>query len=145
MKIKYLTIAIVLFAATIIFTSCEKKRGCTKSNALNFDSDACDDDGSCNFSTVTFYANAGFFNGIAIARVDVSVEGNAIGSTQGIYYPGGAPGNCSANGTVSYQFESGDKIDWNAVVYLVNGATLFESGQVSPSRYSECIKVNMTQ
>ena len=44
MRIIHLTIAIVLFAATFLLTSCEKKRGCTKSNALNFDSDACDDD-----------------------------------------------------------------------------------------------------
>ena len=54
------------------------------------------------------------------------------------------PGNCSASGTVKYSFPDGKSIDWNTTVYLANGATIFDSGSVSPSRSLECIKVNVT-
>ena len=129
--------------ALIFFTGCVEE-GCTDPNALNTDFTADEDDGSCIYSRVGFYASAGFFNGIAISRVDVSINGNNIGTTSGIFYPGG-PGNCSAPGTVPYQFENGRSVDWNATVFLVSGATIFTSGQVSPSSVSECIRVNMTQ
>lgn len=128
-----------------LITSCEKKKGCTDANALNRDYDAIVNDGSCRFSNVTFYANAGFFNGIPITKIDVTVNGNGVGSILGgSYYPSG-PGNCVAQGTVAYQFINGNKIDWNTTVYLASGATLFGSGQVLPSSVSDCIKVNVTR
>lgn len=137
-----------LFTFSIVFfcvsTSCNKKKGCTDDKALNKNYEASVNDGSCRYSNVTFYASAGFYSGIPITKIDVTVGGNAIGSIPGTYYPSG-PGNCSAQGTISFQFDNSNKIDWNTTVYLASGATIFGSGQVSPSSVSDCIKVNVTK
>jgi hypothetical protein len=133
-----------LFVAIIsssLFSSC--KRGCTDTKALNVDVLAVVDDGTCTYSRVAFYASAGFFNGIPVTKIDVNVNGNFIGAINTVY-PNG-PGNCSASGTVQYQFQNGRKVDWNTTVYLSNGATLVGSGEVSPSSVSDCIKVNVTR
>lgn len=140
---KFLLFAFIPAILLTLFTSCEKE-GCTDSSALNYDVDAEENDGSCNFSRVGFYSSIGFVNGITISRVDVSVNGNSIGSTDGVYYPTG-PGNCSATGTIPFQFSNGNSVDWNATVFLINGTRFFTSGQISPSSFSECIRVNMTR
>lgn len=141
----------ITIISLVILTSCfeddsprpEEKRGCTDSKALNQDFQADVNDGSCKYSTVTFYAKFGFFNGIPISSIDVSVNGGNIGAITATY-PNG-PGNCSASGTVKYDFGSGDSIDWNTVVFLANGASIFNSGSISPSSFQECIRVNVTQ
>ncbi|RYY85836.1 MAG: hypothetical protein EOO15_16010 [Chitinophagaceae bacterium] len=116
--------------------------GCKSNKALNYKFDADNDDGSCRFSKITFFGRYGNYNGIPITRVDVSVNGSALGSLTAMY-PGG-PGNCSAPGTVSYQFTDDASVDWSSLVFLANGATLVFTGQVSPSRNEECIKVSAT-
>ena len=131
----------VLALALFSFSSCTKERGCTDSRALSYDSAAEEDDGSCTYSEVSFYSKWGSFNNIPISSIDVLVEGNFVGRISAVY-PNG-PTNCSAEGTVSYRFRSGDAVDWNAEVNLINGGVIFASGGVvSPSRSSECIKVN---
>lgn len=141
-------ILMVIGILVMAFWGCKKeeeevKKGCTDPNALNRDYTAEVNDGSCVYSNVTFYASAGLFNGIPVTRIDVAINGDNIGTIQ-TTYPN-APGNCSAQGTVSYRFQNGDKVDWNTTVYLASGATLFGSGQVSPSSVSDCIKVNVTR
>lgn len=143
MKNKFIYLILTLTTICSIF-SCEKKKGCTDPKALNRDYDAYVNDGSCKYSVVTFYSSAGFYNGIPITKIDVTINSSALGTIPGTFYPSG-PGNCSAQGTVPFQFESGDKVDWNTTVYLASGATLFGSGQVSPSSGSDCIKVNVTR
>lgn len=133
----------IVVAINLLFSSCQKKKGCTDPNALNQDIVAEVNDGSCKYSNATFYASAGFFNGIPIVKIDVTVNGRDIGTISAIY--SSAPGNCSAQGTVAYQFSDGNKIDWNTTVYLASGATVSGSGQVSPSSVSDCIKVNVTR
>jgi hypothetical protein len=142
MNVKFAIIAMVL-GGSILSGSCRKK-GCTDANALNRDYSADINDGSCQFSTATFYASAGYFNGIAIQSIAVNVGGNLIGTIPGTYYPNG-PGNCSAQGTVAYKFQDGKTVDWNTTVQLVNGAILYGSGQATASSYSSCIKINVTQ
>lgn len=129
--------------ALTLLTSC-KEKGCTDAKALNKDYNADVNDGSCIYSNVVFYASAGFFNGIPITKIDITINGNNIGTIPGTFYPSG-PGNCSAQGTVSYRFLNGSGVDWNSTVYLASGATLFGSGQLSPSSVSDCIKVNVTR
>ncbi len=143
MKINFILLSMIAIAVSLLFSSCQKKKGCTDPNALNRDLVAEVNDGSCKYSNATFYASAVFFNGIPIVKIDVIVNGQNIGSIAGAY--SSAPGNCSAQGTVAYQFLDGNKIDWNTTIYLASGATVSGSGQVSPSSVSDCIKVNVTR
>jgi hypothetical protein len=140
MRIIILLLALFSFATIM---SCKKKRGCTDSKSLNFDVDADKNDGSCRYSKVTFYAKYGAYSGIPIMSIDVTVDGNMIGSINAVY-PNG-PGNCAAQGTVPFTFGSGKTSDWNTVVNLANGAKIFGSGSVTPTSLQDCIKVNVTQ
>lgn len=129
--------------ALIFGAACEKKKGCTDNFARNHSYEAEVDDGSCVYSTATFYASSGFFLGIPIVKIDVSVNGSIIGSMNTVY-PNG-PGNCSAQGTLAFVFESKDRVDWNTTVYLANGGVVYGSGQVAPAASLDCIKVNVTR
>ncbi|WP_147377229.1 hypothetical protein [Mangrovibacterium diazotrophicum] len=133
----------VYLSVLLFISSCEEKKGCTDPNSLNYDFEAEASDGSCNYSTTTFYAKYGYFDGIPIVKVDVSVNGSNIGSINAVYPSG--PGNCSAVGTIAYEFQSGESVDWNSEIVLANGAVLYSSGIVSPSSSSACIKVNVTR
>lgn len=140
-RLNYLLIIFLLLGSS----SCDwfTTKGCTDSTALNRDFSADKDDGSCRYSRVTFYAQYPAYSGIPINRIEVSVNGNSIGAINAIY-PNG-PGNCSAQGTVSYLFTNGASADWNTVVFLANGGTVLGSGSISPSSVSECIRVNVTR
>lgn len=136
------TIVLISILAFSIF-SCEKEKGCMDNSALNFDGFAEKEDGTCKFSRVSFFASAGFFNGIPITKIELELDGNYLGNISSIY-PNG-PGNCSATGTLSYEFQNGDSREWNSKVYLVSGAIIFGSGRISPSRTQECIRTNVTR
>jgi len=138
-----LYIAIIIILS--LFSSCEEDKGCMDPKALNHDFSVQIDDGSCSYSRVTFYASSVFFDRIdrdIISRINVSINGNQIGSTLGIDYANG-PAHCSAYGTVPFEFLNGDSIEWYATFFLENGTTKFKSGQVSPSPSAECIKVDL--
>lgn len=128
----------------LLDTSCnEKKKGCMEMNALNFDATADTNDGSCKFSNITFYASFNYYLGVPISSIDVSVNNNMIGTINAIYPTG--PGNCGAQGTASYGFSSNTTYDWNTVVHLVDGNTVYGSGTVSPMAGVSCVKVNVTR
>jgi hypothetical protein len=134
---------LLIFAVVLLpfMESC--KKGCRDNKALNYDSDAAKDDGSCRFSNVVFYGQYPAFNGIPIVKIEVTVNGENLGSITS-FYPSG-PGNCSATGTINYPFRSGELVDWNTTVLLANGNTVFGSGQVTADRFTECLKVNVTK
>ena len=139
----YLFLFIVIILSLFIGCKKEKIFGCVYNTALNYEFLAEENDGSCKFSSATFFAKYPAFNGIPIVSVAVTVNGSEVGTiTQ--FHPN-TPGNCSASGTVFYQFESSEKVDWNTVVKLNNGSTITGSGIVAPSSFNECIKVNVTK
>ena len=143
---------IFILLGMMLITSCEDPssttKGCIDGNAINYDYAADIDDGSCTYSNFTFYSRYStftdpYYNTWTITNVDISINGNYIGSTGGTYYPT-SPNNCYANGTVSYQTVDGSTISWNAIVYLSNGQQIYTSGTTRPNRYSECVKINVT-
>ncbi|GAA4277733.1 hypothetical protein [Aquimarina mytili] len=123
----------------------EQVSGCNDSNALNFNSNADENDGSCTYSKITFYARFNSFNGIPITKIEILVNGEIIGSINNGFIWTNAPGNCSATGTVSYKFSDGNTIDWNTNMFLANGQLISSSGTKSPNKSSECIKINVTR
>ena len=135
------------FFVVIVFFSlgCKKDKlqGCTDNSALNYDFIAEENDGTCLFSRATFFARYPAFNGIPITSISLTINGYEEGIINA-FYPN-TPGNCSANGTVSYLFESGESIDWNTIVQLANGSEITSSGTAKPSRFNDCIKINVTQ
>ncbi|MDR1737323.1 MAG: hypothetical protein LBR66_00675 [Candidatus Symbiothrix sp.] len=149
--VSYIQRIALMLIIPLVFCACpseiddpkEEIKGCMDRNSLEYNAAATVDDGSCRYSKVTFYARYSAFNNIPIMRIDLSVDGETIGSIQ-TTYPNG-PGNCSAVGTVLYEFQNSKTVDWNTIVYLASGAVVYGSGTVSPSRYSECIKINVTQ
>lgn len=122
----------------------EEVLGCDDSNALNYNSNVDKNDGSCTYSKVTFYARFNTINSIPITKIEILVNGEMIGSiNNGFVWPN-SPGNCSATGTVSYNFSSNSSIDWNTNMFLASGQLFSTSGTKSPNKSSECIKINVT-
>lgn len=118
--------------------------GCTDNNALNFESSANKEDGSCQYSKVTFFARFNAFNSVPIIKIEILVDGEIIGSIDNGFIWPNAPGNCSANGTVTYTFPNRNSIDWNTNMFLASGQLLSTSGTRKPSKSIECIKINVT-
>lgn len=112
-------------------------------NSLNYNAEAEESDGSCKYSTATFYARYGYYSGIPITSIDVNVNGNAAGTITAIYPT--APGNCAAQGTVAVGLTGSKSVEWNTIVHLANGGTVFGSGTTSALAGMECVKVNVTQ
>ncbi len=142
MKKKLFFITLLFLILLIVNFGC-KKYGCTDSKALNNNFKAKKDDGTCEYSSVAFYASASFFQNIPITKVEVTVNSNSLGFTNA-FYPNG-PGNCSAPGIVSYKFANGKQVDWGAKIILANGAILLSNGTLSPSSTAPCLQVNVTR
>jgi hypothetical protein len=133
---------IMILLCGMSLSACFKKPGCTEPRALNYDYNANENDGSCSFTTATFYAKYGYYSGIPINKIDVSIDGSYIGSISSVYPSG--PGNCSATGTVAYELLDSDAHDWNTTVLLANGAMIYGSGTVSAASSMDCKKINVT-
>ncbi|MBR9919789.1 MAG: hypothetical protein GYB31_03055 [Bacteroidetes bacterium] len=135
-------LTLLLLLSTFMLTSCFEEPGCTDPAALNYEYDATENDGSCQYSDITFYSKYGYYAGVPISKIDVIVEGSSIGAVTAVY-PNG-PGNCSAQGNILYSISAGETVNWNAEITLVTGAVFFASGgSVKPSSSQECIKVNV--
>ncbi|MEL6616502.1 MAG: hypothetical protein AAFQ43_12240 [Bacteroidota bacterium] len=126
--------ATLLLAAALSLSACDliepASLGCTDRNALNYDSGASEDDGSCEFSRVIFY------KAVDGPPVDVTVGGQPAGTITA-FYPTG-PGNCSAPGNATWRLRNGFVQDWNA-----QSGPFLNSGTVQADRFSECIRVRV--
>jgi len=130
---------ILLLLSPLFITSCHHD-GCTDPLALNQDKNARKDDGSCTYSTVTFYARFGSAD--AVQQVNLTIDGVEAGSIKGTNWPDG-PGDCAATGTIVYQFKNANAIKWRAEI-ITAGETLNASGTIVPAHDAICIKVNVT-
>jgi len=130
----------VLVGFMTLFTSACHHDGCTDPKALNTNKQAKKDDGSCTYSAVTFYARYGVADGVQ--HVFLTIDGQEFGSIEGTNWPEG-PDDCSAEGTISFQFNNSRPITWRAEI-LTKGEPLNTSGTVEPSHEAICIKVNVT-
>ena len=124
----------------VMLTGCPKQ-GCTDPKALNYNYRNKKDDGTCQYSKVIFYASgystSGFWIGLPNPPYTLYINGSPSGQITASY-PNG-PGNCSATGCPTYQFESGTTVDWE----VRDGAGYIWTGSVSPSSTSECIKIRV--
>ena len=144
--------AILLSAGCILVAP--NRPGCTDRDALNYDSLADVDNGSCRFSRIGFYASANQYeyvpnpeaNQLFIIPIDsivVAVDGSRLGTLRK-HHPYGPPGSCNAPGVLIYVFDSGEESDWVAVVLLENGKKLIRSGTIRPHSSHKCITVDVT-
>ena len=143
--------AIVLNQACVLLVP--NRSGCTDAVALNYESAADVGDGSCTYSHVGFYASENQYeyvpnpraNQLFVVRVDsivVRVDGSTLGKLP-VYFPNG-PRSCNAPGTLHYAFNSGDAVEWSAIVLLANGRKVVTSGKVRPRQESKCVLVDVT-
>ena len=123
-------VAFLLLSAGCDWFRPDPVRGCTESRALNYDSDADEDDGSCSFSKVIFHKT------LLGPPIEITVDGTVVG----IITATGVPGNCSAPGNALYELADGDAHDWNGV--SADGLSIF-SGIVQASRTKACVMVRV--
>jgi len=134
MKSKLLQSLLLVLAGLLINTGC--KKGCKDLDALNYDYSADENDGNCQYSKAIFYMSAVPPPGNP--PFTVYINGNSQGQVTGIYPSG--PANCSASGCVSYQFLSGNSVDWE----LRDGSSfVINTGMLSTSTIESCIVVQM--
>jgi len=133
---KFSLICIVCFIGLSI-SSCVKRK-CRDSSATNsalFSSGPADNS-LCVYSKVGFYTSSGYYGNSIITKIEIYINQIYIGDVTSIY--ASAPGNCSASGTVIYQFMDKNSADWEAKIFLSNGQIAYTNGVISPSS-NECI------
>jgi hypothetical protein len=120
----------VLFILTLalVVTSCSKdKEGCNDRRASNYDENVVIDDGSCIFTTVTFYADSSQVNGIPISSIDVTVNGAIIGSFNGFFNDGSQV--CGATNTAVFPTNGESLVAWKATIYQLGGTYVENEGE----------------
>jgi hypothetical protein len=128
----------ILTVASLIITSCSKdEEGCNDRRASNYDEKVIVDDGSCMYTTVTFYADSSQYNGKTISNIEVTVGGEIIGSFNGHFTDNSQV--CGATNTAIYNTTGDTSVVWSAVVYLNNSTTVTSSGEYIGITNQTCV------
>ena len=129
---KTTTILLTVLALGII--SCTKE-GCTDEKAENYNTEANQDDGSCNYSASTiFWFNSDAAMNLAgelYTTLDVYVDQVKVGSIEIDHYSESAPGCGSSNG-VNYTVSLGNSTSKN-VFYTIKSKDLLNNDQLITS------------
>ena len=134
-------ILLTLSVAALMVTSCSKdKEGCNDRRASNYDEYAVIDNGTCNFTTLTFYADSTHTNGLQISSIDVSVGGTAVGSFSGYHFSGEQV--CGTDRIAIYKTQGETSVSWTATINLFGGLTTSSSGTVNTSVNQPCAIVH---
>ncbi|MDB4533548.1 hypothetical protein N9242_01655 [Vicingaceae bacterium] len=103
-KVNQLLFAITISVFAITTTSCSKEEGCTDSTALNYQSDADEDDGSCNYNgDVSFWQ----YNGDGLASTSVTIAGETKSITVDMTSTSGPSSCTSSSGNANFTLPSG--------------------------------------
>lgn len=104
MKMKKISIIMLMGVSILMINGCAKKKGCTDSSAVNFDSSAQKDDGSCTYQgKSTFWYGKNASDSLAAhgaTALTYYLDGIIIGSSAASVYFTSSPA-CGQSGTIS--------------------------------------------
>jgi len=66
----------VVAGLAVMTTSCGKEEGCTDSNAINYDSDAEEDDNSCEYATTQYFITTVTVGGVDYQQIEGNINEN---------------------------------------------------------------------
>jgi hypothetical protein len=134
---KRYSIFLMLVLIGLFNTSCIKRK-CRDSSATNgaVISSGPSDNSLCIYSKVVFYTSSGYHLNSTINKIEIYINQVYVGDVTAVY--ANAPGNCTASGTLGYQFLDKNPIDWEAKIILTNGQIAYTNGVLNPSSNS-CI------
>ncbi len=122
MNVSFFRILSYFFVVSLLsITSCKDKEGCTNPNAINYDSDAEKEDGSCKVEgQVMFWINTQTFgylyNDLSIQELSFYIEGNFEGSQSVSTFSATEPA-CESSFTLTRQvpFDGGDWVSYKVL------------------------------
>jgi hypothetical protein len=128
MKFFKITLTTLLLTSFFTFSSCTKEQGCTDPNSVNFNPDAEEDDGTCEYEgEIVFWyseATADSLGADQATSLTYYVDDQIVGSSAANVFWTGAP-DCGQNGTVTVSKNLGESSNLS-YTYKVIDDTGFE-------------------